>query len=136
MKKTLGILIPALLLVAFVAGGLVVRNQTIKKETYYAELISAAEAEEAAAQTAYDTVDTSAVEAVEAELAAVQAEAAKTEEQTQTLTGENTTLDADMAAAQQEYDTLAEEEENAYYLTIYESLSEGKEKVEELIDNQ
>ena len=136
MKKTLGILIPALLLVAFVAGGLVVRNQTIKKETYYAELISAAEAEEAAAQTAYDTVDTSAVEAVEAELAAVQAEAAKTEEQTQALTGENTTLDADMAAAQQEYDTLAEEEENAYYLTIYESLSEGKEKVEELIDNQ
>lgn len=135
MKKTLRILVPAVLIVAFVAGGLLIRNQVVKKEAYYEQLVADAQAQQAAAQNAYDTVDTSAMEAVNADLASLQAENAAMEADIQALTEENAGLDADLADRQQEYDQLAQEEDNAYYLAIYESLSEGMAKVEGYIND-
>ena len=135
MKKTLRIVIPLLLIAAFVAGGLLIRTQTVKKEAYYEKLVADAQSERDAAQMGYDTVDTSAVDAVTADLEALQTENASMEESIRGLTEENAGLDTDMDARQQEYDRLAQEEDNAYYLAIYESLMEGMTKVEGYINN-
>jgi len=135
MRKVLWTIIPLVLIAGFVVGGLVMRTRSIERETYYRQVIDEARTKEADAQAAYEGVDTSAVDALNEELAAIQQENADTEEAIRTLTEENKALDESIAANQEEFDAWAADEENAYYLAVYESLSEGKAKVEEYIHN-
>lgn len=135
MKKVLWTIIPLVLIAGFVVGGLVMRTKSIEKEAHYRQEIAEARAAESAAQAAYDGVDTSAVDALNEELAATQQENSDTEEAIRVLTEETAALEESIEANQKQFDAWAADEENAYYLSVYESLSEGKAKVEEYINN-
>ena len=52
----------------------------------------------------------------------------------QELETENETLDADILQAQGELDAAKAQEDNAYYLTVYEAYSQGMKKVEGYIE--
>ena len=135
MKKVLWTIIPLVLIAGFVVGGLVMRTKSIEKEAHYRQEIAEARAAESAALAAYDGVDTSAVDALNEELAATQQENSDTEEAIRVLTEETAALEDSIEANQKQFDAWAADEENAYYLSVYESLSEGKAKVEEYINN-
>lgn len=135
MKKVLWTVIPLVLIAGFLVGGLVMRTKSINKEAHYQQVIAEARTAESAAQAAYDGVDTSAVDALNEELSATQQENVDTEDAIRALTEETAAMDENIAANQKQFDAWAADEENAYYLAVFESLSEGKAKVEEYINN-
>ena len=135
MKKVLWTVIPLILIAVFAAGGLFLRAQTVQTNAQYEQMIQDAQNEQSAAQAELDGVDTSAVDALNTELQAIQAENAAYEESISALNAENESLDAGIAANESTFDAWALDEENAYYLTVYEKLSEGKAKVEGYINN-
>ena len=127
MKKiNMRTVLPCVLMVIFVAVGVLMLVLCVGKLNNYndqtdAALRSAAEAEASAAQN-------------EAELARLQEENQAMEQDIADLEQQNAALDAEAERLQQEYDTLAQDEDNLYYLTIIESLTEGMKLVESYIN--
>lgn len=131
-KKMTKVILLAVLIAAMAAGAVVIRGRFVKKQAYYADMQAQAESALAAAQGEYDAIDTASLDAETAEMAQLQEQnAALTEENTQ-MTADGTALDSQISEKQADYDAKASD--NEYYVSIYNSLKEGMEKVEGYID--
>lgn len=126
-NKILRTLIPCVLIVVFVAVGVLMMVLRSNRLDYYTNEI--ASAQQAAADAA-----AAAAEAESGALAQLQEENRTMEQSIADLEQENAALDAEAERLQQEYDTLAQNEDNQYYLTIIESLTEGMKQVEQYIN--
>ena len=69
------------------------------------------------------------------QITAVQKENEALNSEISTLTEECAALDDSNADLEQQYETLSQDEENIYYLTILESLKKGMEKVESYLND-
>ena len=120
-------MVPYILTALLVIAGIIMLIPCIGKQIQYTgKLVSAFRAAADAKSVAADT------EA--GELAQLQNENQSLEQSIAELKKENADLDAQAAALQQEYDSLAQVEDNSYYIAIIESLTEVMEKVEQYIN--
>lgn len=126
-KNTLRLLIPGLLALIFLAGGLWFLIAYHNTYGYYTGAISDA-------QESLSQLDIASADQVEADLAALEAENDALAQQIADLQTQNAQLDTDTAALQQEYDALAQSEDTVYYQTILESLTEGMNQVVQYIE--
>lgn len=86
-----------------------------------------------AAKKAAASANSAAKEIEDGTLAQLQAENQALAESIEALKSENATLDANAESLQETYDSYVQIEENQYYLTIIESLTEGMEQVEQYL---
>ena len=126
-RKKLHPLAPHILTALLVIAGIIMLIPCIGKQIAFRDKFTAAL--RAAADAKSMAEDTEA-----GELAQLQNENQSLEQSIADLKKENADLDAQAAALQQEYDSLAQTEDNQYYLAIIESLTEGMEQVEQYIN--
>ena len=126
-RKKLQAIVPYILTALLVIAGIIMLIPCIGKQIQYTGKL--ATAFRAAADAKSMAEDTEA-----GELAQLQNENQSLEQSIADLEKENADLDAQTAALQQKYDSLAQIEDNQYYLAIMESLTEGMEKVEQYIN--
>ncbi len=134
MKKAIAAVLLLLVLIGSAGGTLYFKGETDRLRTENEALVAAAESRLAAAQAAYNAIDPSTLEGSEHQLETEKAIVAEAVAQADELEKESRALDEEISRAQQELDALEEQEENAYYLAMYQSLHEGMEKVEDCIE--
>ena len=131
-------IIIALLLLALIAGAsagaLLLQGETRHLREEGQKSVTEAEGRLAQARAELETIDPSSVEGEERQLASEQAIVNEAIARAQELETENETLDADILKAQGELDAAKAQEDNAYYLTVYEAYSQGMKKVEGYIE--
>ena len=134
MKKV----IVAVLLLALIAGCAVgaagFRGKTAAIRAQRDAAVGAAEERLALAREAYAAVDPNALDGEAERLAAEQSALADALAQAGAMESENKALADEAARAEAGLETLRADEENAYYLSIYQALQAGMEKVEALIE--
>ena len=134
MKKAIAAVLLLLVLIGSAGGTLYFKGETDRLRTENEALVAAAESRLAAAQAAYNAIDPSTLEGSEHQLETEKAIVAEAVAQADELEKESRAIDEEISRAQQELDALEEQEENAYYLAMYQSLHEGMEKVEDCIE--
>ena len=131
-------IIIALLLLALIAGAsagaLLLQGETRRLREEGQKAVTEAEGRLAQARAELKAIDPSSVEGEERQLASEQAIVNEAVARAQELETENETLDADILKAQGELDAAKAQEDNAYYLTVYEAYSQGMKKVEGYIE--
>ncbi len=134
MKKVIVAVLLLALIAACGAGTYVLREKTAQIRAERDALISAAEDRRSQAQAALDAVDRNALDADESRLAEEQAALEQAGSEVEALEAENKDLTARVMESEAALSELREQGDNEYYLTIYQSLREGMEKVEALIE--
>ncbi len=131
-------IIIAVLLLAMIAGAsagaLLLQGETRRLREEGQKTVTEAEGRLAQARAELETIDPSSVEGAERQLASEQAIVNEAVARAMELEAENATLDADILKVQGELDAAKAQEDNAYYLTVYEAYSQGMKKVEEYIE--
>ena len=134
MKRAIAAVLLLLVLIGSAGGALYFKGETDRLRAENEALVAAAESRLAAAQAAYNAIDPGTLEGSEHQLEAEKAIVAEAVARADELEKESRSLDEEISRAQAELDALEEQEENAYYLAIYQSLHEGMEKVEGCIE--
>ena len=134
MKRIITALLLAALIGGAAAGALYLRGETEQLREEAQALVTQAEDRLARAKAELAAIDPSTVEGEERQLASEKAIVEDAIARAQELEAENETLDDDIFRAQAQMDALMEQEENAYYLSVYESYSRGMEMVEGYIE--
>lgn len=116
------------------AGAVYLRGETDKLQAEGQARVTEAEDRLALARAELAAIDPSTVEGEERQLASEKAIVEDAIARAQELEAENETLDGDILRAGAELDALKEQEDNAYYLSVYESYSRGMEMVEGYIE--
>lgn len=134
MKRIITALLLAALIGGAAAGALYLRGETEQLRAEGQTRVTQAEDRLARAKAELAAIDPSTVEGAERQLASEKAIVEDAIARAQELEAENETLDDDIFRAQAQLDALKEKEENAYYLSVYESYSRGMEMVEGYIE--
>lgn len=134
MKKVIVAVLLLALIAACGAGTYVLREKTALIRAERDALISAAEDRRSQARAALDAVDRNALDADESRLAEEQAALEQAGSEAEALEAENKELTARVTESEAALSEFREQGDNEYYLTIYQSLREGMEKVEALIE--
>lgn len=134
MKKVIVTVLLLALIAACGAGTYVLRDKSARIRAERDALVSAAEDRRSQAQAAFDAVDRNALDDDEDRLAAQQAALEEALAEAEALEEENKALAAQAQESEAALSALREQGDNEYYLTIYQSLREGMEKVEALIE--
>lgn|GEM_PF-876711 len=131
------VIVPVLLLAVLalsVFGAVTFRGRTRQLTEENEALLTAARERQQAAQDEYNAIDPSTVEGAEHQLERERAIVSEALEQAAALEEETLTLNDSISQAEEELSALKEDEDNAYYLAVYESYSKGMEKVEAAIE--
>ena len=131
-------IIVALLLLALIggaaAGALYFQGETGRLHDQNRALVTAAEDRLARAKEELSAIDPSTVEGEERQLASEQAIVADANARAEALEAENAELDKSIEEAQTALEAAMAEGDNAYYMTVYDSLSQGMQMVEGYIE--
>ena len=98
--------------------------------------VEAAKAELDAQKAAYAAIDPTTDEGMSRQIEAEKQALEEARQQTETLLGENETLSRENKALADRISELESDEDNAYYLAVYESLHKGMEMVEGYLDGE
>jgi len=134
MKKVIAMILLLLILAGSVFGTLTFRGRTQAMTAQQEALLSQARAELDAAAAERDAVDPSTAEGQERALAAEQEALAAARQRAEALQSEIDGMNAQILQAEQELEALSADEDNAYYLAVYESYQAGMEMVEGYIN--
>ena len=134
MKKVIVTVLLLALIAACGAGTYVLREKSAELRSERDAMMSAAEERRSQAQAAYDAIDRNALDADSDRLVRERAALEEAAAEAKALEEENKTLTARVRESETALAELREQGDNEYYLTIYQSLREGMEKVEALIE--
>ena len=134
MKKVLVTIMLLLLIAGAGVGAFYFQGQTRQLHADGQALVTAAEDALASARADLNAIDPSTVEGEELRLASEQAIVDEALDKAKALEEENTTLDDSILQTQSELDSILEQEDNAYYMSVYESYSRGMKIVEDSIE--
>lgn len=134
MKKVIVTVLLLALIAACGAGTYILKGKTAELRAQRDAVLSAAEDRRSQAQAALDAIDRNALDADESRLAAEQKALEEARSEAEALEEENKALSALVQENEAALSALREQGDNEYYLTIYQSLREGMEKVEALIE--
>ena len=127
MKRTMKILLPCVLTVAFLAAGFGLLLHCVRIVGEYSTGTQEA-------QTALENVNNAAAEEALQAADDLRGENDALELEIAGMEAENAAAEESLAALQDEYDQACMEEDKAYYLAIMESLREGMMQVEDEIE--
>lgn len=134
LKKTITTVLLLLLIIEAAAGTLLIGSEVRRLRDESRAQLTEAEERLARAKAELEAIAPDTVEGEEHQLAVEQAIVDDAIAKAQELEAENTSLDGDIARAQAELDAVREQDDNAYYLTVYEALKKGMELVEGYIE--
>ena len=134
LKKVIVTLLLLAVLAGSVYGALFFRGRTAELTAEGEALIAAAQERQQSAADAYDAIDPGTAEGAEHQLEQEKAIVAEAQANAEALEEETLDLESSIREAQDELAALREDEDNAYYLAVYDSYSRGMEKVEAAIE--
>ena len=134
LKKTITTVLLLLLIIEAAAGTLLIGSEVRRLRDESRAQLTEAEERLARAKAELEAIAPDTVEGEEHQLAVEQAIVDDAIAKAQELEAENTSLDGDIARAQAELDAAREQDDNAYYQTVYDALKKGMELVEGYIE--
>ena len=133
MKRTgITVLLSVVLLIGVVCGVYFMR-QAAQLRADGENTVAAAESTLAEAQARHDAVDPDTETGAAAWTAAEQEVFDETREKIDALKADNAALDESINAMEKEIETKLEDEDTAYYNTVYEEMQKGVDQVEEYL---
>ena len=134
LKKTITTVLLLLLIIEAAAGTLLIGSEVRRLRDESRAQLTEAEERLARAKTELEAIAPDTVEGEEHQLVVEQAIVDDAIAKAQELEAENTSLDGDIARAKAELDAAREQDDNAYYQTVYDALKKGMELVEGYIE--
>ena len=117
-------------------GGVTMQKNVAALRAENQARVDAAQSELDAQKAAYAAIDPRTDEGMAHQIEAENQAITDAQQQTETLLKENEELRRENEELAKEVSSLEAEEDNAYYLTVYESLHKGMEMVEGYIDGE
>ncbi len=134
MKKVIVMLLLLAVLAGAIYGALVFRGRTQQLTAENEALVTAALERQQAASAAFAAIDPDTAEGAQRQQEHEKAIVAQALSDAADLENESAELDRDLEEARDQLTALQEDEENAYYMAVYESYARGMEKVEAAIE--
>lgn len=134
MKKVIVMLLLLAVLAGAIYGALVFRGRTQQLTAENEALVTAARERQQAATAAFAAIDPDTAEGAQRQLEHEKAIVAQALSDAADLENESAELDRALEEARDQLTALQEDEENAYYMAVYESYARGMEKVEAAIE--
>ncbi len=134
VKKVIVMLLLLAVLAGAIYGALVFRGRTQQLTAENEALVTAARERQQAASAAFAAIDPDTAEGAQRQQEHEKAIVAQALSDAADLENESAELDRDLEEARDQLTALQEDEENAYYMAVYESYARGMEKVEAAIE--
>ena len=134
MKKVIVMILLLLIIAGTVMGSLTIRGWTAELQAENEARVRAAQSQLDDEKAAFAAIDPNTTEGTERELEAERQIITEAQEQIAALETEIRGLDDTTAEVQRTAEEKKLDEETQYYLTVYQSLHEGMEKVEGYIE--
>ena len=133
MKRTVVTVILAVLTAAGAICGVIFLRQAASLRTAGEESVASAQADLAAAETKRDSVNPDTETGAAAWTAAEEAVYAEVQTKIDSLKAENTSLDESVAEVEAEVNKKLEDEDTAYYSSVYDEMQKGIDQVEQYL---
>ena len=134
VKKVIVMLLLLAVLAGAVYGAVTFRSRTAQLTAENEALVAAAQERQKAAMDAYNAIDPATAEGAERQMEQERAIVDEALKNAEALEEETASLETAVDDARSQVTALREDEENAYYLAVYNSYTRGMEKVEAAIE--
>lgn len=136
MKKIITMIVLLLALAASVFSAYTLGSRTAALEKENQARVEAAQQELDTIKAEYAAIDPSTDEGMKRQIEAENQAIAEALKKAEALAGENESLRKENEALTQDVSALEANEDNAYYLTVYEHMQKGMELVEGYLDGE